>query len=493
MKQRIKLSVFFSIIFLFLSCSSNNKIEITLIHFNDFHSKITEFKVSRKDKNKSAGIARIVKLISDLKKQNPNSFVFMAGDMIQGSPFSTLKKGSVSFSLFNDVIDYLVLGNHEFDYGLNNLIHLINNAKFKTLNSNIFYKNSNMPFTKITHDYINVKGVKIAIFGLTTSDTPVTTLPQNVKMLRFEDEIKTAKKFVKIFKRNKSNVIIGLTHIGFFRDKVLAKKVKGIDILIGGHTHTKLKQGYMEGNTLITQARHNGEYIGVIKITLDTTSKRILNLKSRLVKVDSSIKKHKATAKRVAQIEKNVMAGLDKQIGKTQTALISTRKQESNLGNLIADVIKTRSKADLALVNSGGIRADIHKGPIKLFHVLKVLPFGNSISIATIKGSLLLNIFKKSALKKGSGAFMQVSNNVKYIIKNRILKGVTINGQKIMLNKIYRVATSNFIAAGGDGYTEFKNAGKIYDTGNLISTAVINFIKSKKSIAKKIYNRIIIK
>ncbi|MCK4585511.1 5'-nucleotidase C-terminal domain-containing protein, partial [candidate division WOR-3 bacterium] len=166
------------------------------------------------------------------------------------------------------------------------------------------------------------------------------------------------------------------------------------------------------------------------------------------------------------------------------------RNKETNLGDLIADVMRRMAKADIAFVNAGGIRASIDEGEITIEDVLTVLPFGGDLVTMKLNGSEILEILSHHAnLEPGSGGFLQVSG-ITLEIKNKEITALGIGAKQIELDKLYTVATNDFLAAGGDGYTTFKNGRDYIDTGLVISDILIDFIKTIKEIDVKIDGRI---
>lgn len=467
---------------------------VQVLHFNDFHAQIKPFKKHYKDEQKVGGVAHLVTKIKQLK--NKKTMVLLAGDAFQGTPFSTVFKGEATFRALNGHLDAMILGNHEFDYGQDNLRKRIKAADFPVINGNVYTKDGK-PFTDKAYMIKKIGKAKIGIFGLVTKETAVTTHPKNVKGLVFKNEIPRAKELVKKLKAEGATVIIALTHLGFEDDKKLAKNVAGIDVIIGGHSHTVLKNGYKVNSTLIAQAGYSGMYLGKVDISVDSKSGKFSGAKAQLVPISPKIKADPQTVQILKSYKKKLDGQMKQVIGKTTVALEGSRKvvrnRETNLGNVLADILKNRFNAQIAFLNGGGIRASIDKGDITVEEVLKVLPFGNGVTVMKLSGKDIRAILSKSAAKKpAKGNFIQVSEGFKYEVKNKKLVSASLNGKKIEDGKMYKVVTSDFLAAGGDGFTEFKNGKDKYATGQTMMDAVVAGIKEKGTLSPKVEGRITI-
>lgn len=484
----------FALMLFSVACGGKTE-TVQILHFNDFHAQIEPFKKHYKDKTKVGGIAHLVTKIKELK--NSKTLVLLAGDAFQGTPFSTVFKGEATFRALNGHIDAMILGNHEFDYGQDNLLKRINAAKFPVINANVFTADGK-PFTEKSYILKQIGKAKIGVFGLLTKETAVTTHPKNVKGVVFKNEIPRAKEMVKELRAKGATVIIALTHMGFEDDKKLAKEVSGIDLIVGGHSHTVLEKGYKVNSTLIAQAGSSGAYLGKIDLQINPKSGKLVSADAALIPVSPAIKADAETVKVLKDYKKKLDGQMKKVIGTSAVQLDGSRKnvrnKETNLGNLLADILKKRFNAEIAFLNGGGIRNSIDKGDITVEAVLKVLPFGNGVSTMMLSGKDIKSVLARSAAKKPSkGNFIQVSEGFKYEVKNKKLVSASLNGKPLEDGKLYKVATSDFLAAGGDGFLEFKNGKSVYATGQTMMDAVVAGIKELGNVSSKVEGRIVIK
>jgi 5'-nucleotidase/UDP-sugar diphosphatase len=467
---------------------------ITILYFNDYHGHMLPFKAHFDDEHEVGGMARIATIVKEIKRENGENRVptlfLCAGDVLQGTPMSTVFKGQPDFECLNEMgLNAMVLGNHEFDYGQENLNKLRNMAKFAILGANVLSERGQSPIVRSYYTR-NLHGIKVHIMGLVTDDTPVTTHPRNVQNLVFADPIHTAKKVLK--KLNKDDLIIALTHLGYEVDKELARSAQDIDIIIGGHSHTKLERPVKLGNTIICQAYEYGEFIG--RLDLDIEEGKIARITGSLIPVTDEVEEDSTIKEIVDGYAAKLDESLKQVIGTAVTPLNgereSVRNEETNLGNLIADVMRDMGKADVAFINGGGIRASIDQGDITVEEVLTVLPYENHLVTLRLTGAEILTILKRHAgLEPGDGAFLQVSGLMMEIGDKKI-ESLSIAGMQVEMDKPYTVATNDFLAAGGDGYETFKNGRDYVDTGLLISDMVIDYIKTNKTIDAKTEGRI---
>ena len=486
---RKSLTTFALLASMLLTACGSEKTDITLLHFNDFHAQIAPLKVkwtpdmSWRSAPKAAGIARMIHQLKTLK--NKKTLVLSGGDMLMGSPFSTIFKGRATFSLFNGLIDYMVIGNHEFDYDQPNLKALMKIAGFKIFTSNVYTKDGK-PYTKDQWYIRTVNGIKIGIFGLTTSETPVTTYPKYVADLTFKNEIKVARQMVKLLKSKGAEMIVALNHVGLGTDETLAEDVKGIDVIVGGHSHS-VTNDYKLKNTWIAQAGSSSRYLGKIDISFDRSSRKITKVRSVLIPMKKNLPMDKPTLAKIAQFRKKLDKALQVEVGETKVLMDGmrsvVRSLESNLPNYITDTIMLKTGSDMAFINGGGVRESIQKGKIKVVDIIKVLPFNNTIVTMKLKGSLIIAMLKKSAsLGQGAGGMLHVSKGLKYKMMGQTLESSSYKGKPINPNRLYKVATSSFMAAGGDGYSEFKKGIQKYDTGITMADALQKRIMQEKVI-----------
>jgi 2',3'-cyclic-nucleotide 2'-phosphodiesterase (5'-nucleotidase family) len=405
--------------------------------------------------------------------------------------------------------DAMVVGNHEFDFGQDILKKRIAEAKCPVLGANVEGLELLKPYVIKEAD-----GIKIAILGVVTDETPVSTHPRNVAGLKFIPPDAAVKKYMTEL-RNKADIIIVLSHIGYSADRLLAEEAKGIDVIVGGHSHTKLLKPVVIGNTIIVQAWEHGKALGVLDLVIED---------GKIVKFDGHLEEIKpepdnedrAVTGLVERYNKKIGSVLDEIIGEAAVGIDgeNVRKRETNLGDLVADIIRSTSGADAAIINGGGIRASVSKGEIKIKDIYTVLPFDNYIVAVKLTGKQIREALEHgvSAVEEEAGRFPQVSD-IKFTYSRSAkpgsrVKDILIGDKPLEAGKEYIVATNDFLAAGGDGYKVFGEAVKsskdfsitggmmkgeklaFSDSGRWLRDVVIGYIKEKKVISPSLEGRI---
>jgi 5'-nucleotidase/UDP-sugar diphosphatase len=508
--KRWRIALWSVLIFLvFTTFTYGQQAEIRILHINDFHGFAEPYQPLGSDEL-LGGIPYLAARVNELRKEKP-SLLLSAGDMIQGNNWANLFQGESVIEWMNEMrFDAMALGNHEFDFGQEVLKKRISESRFPILGANVEGLGPLKPYV-----IKELNGVKVALIGIVTEDVPISTHPRNVAGLSFISPVETVEKYIRALK-NKADVMVVLSHIGFPADRVLAEKVKGIDVIVGGHSHTKITKPVSLGKTLIVQAWEHGKALGVLDLIIKDG--KIIGFEGHLEEIrPEKGKEEKATLAIMKKYKERVDAVLSERIGEAEVDLDgeNVRKRETNLGNFIADIMRHASGADVTLINGGGIRTSIKKGEVRVKDVYSVLPFDNYIVAIKLTGKQIREALEHgvSAVEEGEGRFPQVSGLVfKYSLsgkKGSRIKEISIAGRPIDLDREYTVATNDFLAVGGDGYKAFgeaiqssrdfsvvggmmKGEKVVYsDSGRWLRDVVVEYIKERKGIAPKMEGRII--
>ncbi len=496
------------LLFLSYSPAHAEEREIRILYVNDFHGFAEPYKPLGSDRLEG-GAAYLAAKINELRKERP-SLLLAAGDMIQGNIWANFFLGKPVIELMNQMrFDAMTVGNHEFDFGRAMLEKRISEAHFPVLGANVQGMEALRPY--VIRD---IAGIKVAIIGVVTEDTPRTTNPGNVAGLSFLPPADTVRRYIQELHR-KADIVVVLSHIGLSADRYLAAQVKGIDIIVGGHSHTRLEKPVRVGKTIIVQAWEHGKALGVLDLTLK--DRKITRFEGRLEEIrPKADERDDAVMSMVEKYQRKVDSLLDERIGETEIDLDgeNVRKKETNLGDFVADIIRKTAAADAAIINGGDIRTSIRKGVIRVKDIYTVLPFDDYIVAVKLTGKQITEALEHgvSKIKEGSGRFPQVSGlsftfDPSEKAGSRV-KGVLIGGQQLEPEKQYSVATNDFIAAGGDGYKVFGEAiraskdfsvvGGAMKGGNITYTnpgrwlkdIVVASIKEYRKISPKIEGRI---
>jgi 5'-nucleotidase len=491
---------------------------LNILHINDFHSRFesitgTDSTCNAEGEEKGecfGGIARVKTAIeqerSKLQGAGENVVLLSAGDNFQGSLYYTYYKSKVVADFLNELgFDVVATGNHEFDDGPAELAALLEQATFPIIGGNFDVSKEPALAGKINGVIVlDVGGERIAVIGATTEDTPEIASPgPNVKFQSVAEYVRGA---IGALEEAGINKIIVLSHIGYEVDKALAAEVPGIDVIVGGHSHTFLGTGEGEGGpypTLvkspdgidvpIVQAGQYGKVLGELKVTWDDAGK-VVSASGAPLLLDKSITPDAATLAKVAELGIPLETMKAEVIG-TATELIQgdrnvCRVQECSMGNLVADAQLDRvadQGVTISIANSGGLRASIDAGEITMGEVLTVLPFSNTLATFQISGADLVASLENgvSQIEEVAGRFPQVAG-LKYTFDKSKPAGSRIsdvlvqdgaNWVPIDPAKIYGVVTNNYVRGGGDGYALFgSNAQNPYDFGPPLERVLADFI-----------------
>ena len=444
---------------------------VTFLFFNDFHAHFEPFTVSGSDEM-VGGAARLAGLADRVRASNAAAgvptFLLVAGDAFSGTPFSSMYRGQMEFAFLNAVrVDAMCLGNHEFDYGADRLRDLLPMAEFPVLAANVTpaVMDEWTTFAGETA-WLDAGAKKVLVIGLTTPDTPVTTAPRNVAGLAFHDPTEVAARLAERYK-GEADLVVALTHLGFDADLALAKAVPALDVVVGGHTHTKVTEPARAGNAVVVSDYEYGEFLG--RLDLDLGDDGVVAVTGyELIPVTAAAPEDAAVAAIVAKGKEGLDAALKKVVGRTDTVLVAdgVREGETNFGDWLADLVREAGDADVGLVNAGSIRGSLGPGDITLADVMTALPFDNEVVTVELTGAALRQAIAFSAGDKwGAGGFLQVSG-CEVEIEPRIgVSDVTVGGKALDDDATYKVAVPGFLAEGGDGYTMIAAGANITKTG----------------------------
>lgn len=484
---------------------------MTILHTDDTHANIMPCMSTCNNAN-LGGVARRYTAIQQVKAEGGNVLLVDAGDYFQGTLFFNYWQGQEA-SHFMNALGYqaAAIGNHEFDSGPPALARFIDDANFPVLGANID-ASAQVSLTGKIEPYtiIQVGGQSIGVFGLTTEDTTFISSPG--PDVAFSDVTATAQATVATLQGLGVNKIVALTHIGYDPDKALAAAVSGIDVIVGGHSHTPL--GPMPGAlgdyptvvtspagepVLIVHAWEWGKYLGRLDVTFDAAGV-VQSYNGNPIRIDATIPEDPAIAAEVATFYEPVQALANTVVAQTTVYLdgvrANVRTRETNLGNLICDAMlwKTASAGgQICITNGGGIRSPIQAGDITIGSVLTVLPFGNTVATLGLTGADVLAALENgvSRWQNTDGRFPQVAG-MRYVFEPYAPVGHRIRSAELQNPDgsftaidpaaIYTVVTNDFMRRGGDGYTVFRdNAINPYDTWAVMADSVVEYIQAPEA------------
>jgi 5'-nucleotidase/UDP-sugar diphosphatase len=481
---------------------------LVVLHTNDTHGHPVKF--LQYPAPDVGGLPARATVVNRIREQHRNVLVLDAGDLNTGRLESNLFKARPDLESYNYIgYDAMAIGNHEFDNPIGVLKEQMELATFPFISANVKTKGGE----HLAEPYIikEVDGLKVAIFGLTTKETELIGNQENTRDLVFEDEIEVAKSLMPELRR-KADLIIALVHLGIYDSsskgsKRLAYEVSGIDLIVDGHSHTRLDTPIVVThpltghNTPIVQAWKWGLILG--KVDLFVQNKRVIDCRFEAIPINlKEVEKRPDGAKVYHFIGEEIPEDpklldlLEPYVAKAESVLFKVigqaeatffydgvREEENPLGNLVADSMLWCTKylgADFALQNGGGIRADLPEGRLTESMIYEALPFDNTVVVLTLDGKRVQSLFEYMAtISSGQGGFPQVSRGVSMTIdmSKKKCTQVMINGKPLDTSRTYKIATNSYLAAGGDGYRIFLKAIDAYDSSMFQRDVLIEYIE----------------
>lgn len=462
--------------------------DLVLLQTNDTHSQIDPLG------NGLGGVERRKVVIDSIRAEHPDAILVDAGDAVQGTLFFNIYKGEVEMKVMNALgYDYSVLGNHDFDNGVDDLVKMLSESDMQWLSTNYDFEGS--PLEKYFRPYAirEIDGKKIAFIGINLEPKGMIS-EGNYDGVKYLDGLKAANATAWSLKHNeKADFVVAITHIGYedvpgYSDVDIAKNSEDIDVILGGHSHTLIVPG--SGMDIVDNAAgrpvviasngKSGGYISEVKVDLDSLGTAVprykqIRIDSRLdSRIDGSLEREV-----VAPYRSGVDEVMKRKVGRTAKAL---DPDEPALLNFISDFIAKRGReiagrnVDLAIANKGSLRRPLPAGDITEGELITLQPFANHIQVIDVKGSDLAEAFDVMASRGGDG----VSDGVEAVFDPATKKcvSVTINGKPLDPEKVYTVATIDYLANGGDYMEPLTRHTKVASSSSILYDDLLDYVKS---------------
>ena len=475
--------------------------DLFIIHTNDVHARVTA------GEDDGAGYAKLATIIKTARSITNNVLVLDAGDVTHGTNFANLFNGAtIGDLLIMSGYDAVAPGNHDFNYGIDNLLALSDAAEevsdLKVLSANITDEDGYLLFQP--YQLYDFNGFKVCVIGLTTPDTKTKSHPKNTEGVEFDNPViyQNAQAAIDLAHEIADYVVV-LGHIGTVADgesgltsTIICENIDGIDLFVDGHSHSVLSGDNYVNGTLIVSAGEYMQNIGVVDILVkdgEVASEDAFLIASSDV-LDPA---NSALAKQYGIVDvpddpeveayiESVNEAIEARFGEV-VATIPTdldgerdhvRTRKTNLSAIVCDAITAETGADFTIVNGGGIRASLSAGDVTLGEVNAVLPFTNIVTVCEITGDEVYQALEHgySMLPETNGAFSQTDLQVVYSESKPAgerIDEVLIDGDPIDRNAVYTVATNDFMAAGGDGYTMF---GRVLQEGRVLNEVFADYL-----------------
>ncbi|MBJ3783299.1 bifunctional metallophosphatase/5'-nucleotidase [Devosia sediminis] len=493
---------------------------LNILHINDFHSRFGP--ITSSDSNCDAetdaagecfgGIARLKTAIDAARAAAGDGNVVLvdAGDQFQGSLFYTEYRSEIISEFANKLgIELMAVGNHEFDDGPEELAKFIDAIEFPIISGNTNVENEPLLAGKFEGTHVlEIGGEKIGFVSALAEDTDETSSPgDNVE---FEDTITSLRTQVDALTAAGVNKIIALTHVGYTVDLEIAANVPGIDVIVGGHSHTLLSStdeaaagpyptmvNNPDGKEVpVVTASAYAKYLGDLTVTWDDEG-NVISAEGAPILIDASVEPNEEFAALLAEREAPLQELMAEVIGTSTDAIEGSREvcrvEECSMGNLVADAMLDRvadQGATIAIQNGGGLRASIDAGEITMGEVLTVLPFSNTLATVEISGADVIDALENgvSDIENGAGRFPQVSG-LKYSYTLANPAGERISDVQVLVGgdawapideeATYKVVTNNYMRGGGDGYGTFAEGDNPYDFGPPLEQVLADYIAAQ--------------
>lgn len=461
----------FLLLFVFLCCSlSAKETQIIIFSTNDMHGSIDNF-------------AKIASYIQKERTKNPNILILSGGDMFSGNPVVDQypEKGFPMIDLMNRIgYQYEIFGNHEFDYGQEVLNRRMEQANFQFLCANMIVDEETAGIKQPQpYAFLQIGDTKICILGLIevskrrTGELLPATHPARLKGITFTEPVSTALKYKNL--RSRCNLFVGLTHTGYNKDCEIAEAMPELDVIIGGHSHTRIDSTIVVNGVLISQAQSNLHYLGKTTITLEDNKVKekkfeLINM-AKLKDEDTDIKQS------IQKFRKD--CHLDQVIAHA-TAQFNGKEP---LGSLMTDAVADVHNLDFAFQNAGGVRiGQMAKGEITMAEIYQLDPFGNTVVVHQMTPAEIRTLLMNSYRKASKRADLLVSG-MTYTIHTRDGKAVSVtikdmNGNPLDENKQYKVGMNSYIASS----YRFDHADPGHEMTATSSDALIEYLKQQKEI-----------
>ena len=507
---------------------------LTVLHTNDTHSHIEQFdgfSGSCSEEEAAAGecfggIARRATMLAELRASATNPILVDAGDQFQGSLYYTQYRGQEAAD-YMPMLGYqaMAVGNHEFDDGPANLAKFIDAVGLPVLSANIDASADPDLAGKIAASTVlDVDGEQVGIIGLTTDTTPTSSSPGDT--VSFGEYVASLEPVIADLEAQGINKIILLSHIGYADDQTLAAAIDGIDVIVGGHSHTLLSNTDEDasgpyptvvnapgGNpVLIVQDGAYGKYLGNLEVTFDADGVAS-SWQGDPILLDASVAEDADVLTMVAKLAQPLEELRSTVVGQSTGILDGSREScrfgECTMGNIVTDAMLWATQNDgtqIAIENGGGLRASIEAGDVTMGNVLEVLPFGNTMATFGLKGSDLLLALESGVGRaenpdnEGTGRFPQVaglrfswdgSKPAGERIVSAEVRGADGEYSPVDPEAVYQLVTNDFNRRGGDDYAVFNDSAiNPYDFGSPLDQALADYITAHSPVDVQLEGRI---
>ena len=497
-EHRIKLLAYCAWMVFCCSLAYAQPKSFTILHTNDMHASFLPHEaywVRTEVKPMVGGFSELSWMVDSVRKAKPVNILLDGGDVMTGNPISDVEyKGASGGGLFEmmNTIGYeaWTIGNHDLDISQDNLRKLTGIAAFPTVSANLTDTLGAFPLNNKPYVILKKDGLRIGIIGLMSKELFLLTNTNNLKGLKVLPPAQVAQKFIDEI-ATETDVTVALTHEGAEEDSVLAASTRGLNIIIGGHSHTRLEKPRMVNGVIICQTGANCENLGVLDVTVE--NHKVTGYEGKLLRLWVQ---HPKQDNQLSKLIDGIKTKVDQEYNEVVGTLVSDWKRgsgsESNIGDFIADAMREAANADVGITNNSGIRKDLRAGPIKKLDLFEICPFRNYLCTFTLSGKDLRAFVKGEVESKSKGrSSLQISGiscHWKGQDGNVQLQSLKVGNQDVDDAKQYTVVTSDFIVTQADKYLRMVPS-PVVTSSALMFDAMLAKARKDKSINSQVENR----
>ncbi|MBN2080180.1 MAG: 5'-nucleotidase C-terminal domain-containing protein [Spirochaetes bacterium] len=473
----------------------------SVLFFNDLHGNLMPFKITKEDGTsvEAGGIAHIAAMVKKIREENKKkgipTFLLVAGDMLQGTPMSTVFKGAPDLEIFNAMgVDAMTVGNHEFDFGLENFLALKKAASFPFISSNVVWKESR----ELVNDPVAVfplgGGRRLTVIGATTTELLTSTAPSNVEKVDVIDSLETVSRHFN--EGIKWGPVILLSHSRYRTDAKIAERIPELTAIIGGHDQVLINPARSPGGVPVFQAFEKGRYLGRIDVHAGGKSRKGAIIQSEYIPITPSLPSDPEVEKILLGYSSRLDATFKEVLGEVPVFMDGERGriryEETNLGNFVTDIMREHTGADVALLNAGSLRASLNRGPVTMEDVFKVMPYPNEIIVVKVTGAALHEALTRSVRdnrEDEDGGFLHVSG-LRFRARGKKVEDVIVGNAPLEPERTYTVTVTDFVYSGGDGHRAFVGKPATM-TGLPLRELIVDTIRKRKTVEAAVEGRIV--
>jgi 2',3'-cyclic-nucleotide 2'-phosphodiesterase (5'-nucleotidase family) len=478
---------------------AGDPVHLIVLHTNDLHGQLMPHPASPARavlRGKPAGgFPHLVTMVRNIREQAAREgakvLLFSAGDIFQGTPVGNETRGDAVIACMRLAgYDAMAVGNHEFDYGVENMFRLAKAAPFPVLAANMgpIEGTSVAAWTKIEAPDAPCT---IAVIGLITPMTPLITSPAVGERFKFADPVATARGLVKEIDADLHFV---LSHCGRDVELRIAREVEGVALVAGGHSHTPVQR--VIGTVPYVQTHGKSYTLGRVDLWLDPDGWKVLRAKTALLPVDPS--EHAADPEVQAIVDRYGKV-LEKKLAVVVGELAAPARRarglfSSSAGNWMADVVRDVGRAEIGITNKGGIRTDLEPGKVTMGDVYRLMPFENTIVTMKLTGADVRKLVERHV---GLGGEVRAPglewSGMRVVLKSpREIQAILVGGAPLDPERTYLVATNSFLSWGGDGFEAFRRGAGRAETGVLFRDALAADLRKRSPVKPPAERRIVV-